>query len=113
MIVREFLLRDGCERDFELAFAPDGVWANLLRPRSPGYVGTEVKTIAKEERRHEVRDVWRSHYSFEVFRDWYQADVERFRDWLASKEWVEQEKFLGGFYVKEPEGGDEAGWVAT
>jgi len=111
VIVREFRVRQGCAKDFELVFAAGGVWADLLQSRSQGYVATELKLLDAEERRYEVRDLWRSHSSFEGFRDAYQSDIEKFRDWLASKELVEQEIFLGGFYVKRPDEGDEAGLI--
>ena len=113
MVVREFRVRQGCEKDFELVFATDGVWADLLRPRSRGYIGTELKAVASDERRYEVRDFWQMHRSFEVFRDWYQEDLERFRDWLAGKELIEQETFLGAFYSREADGGDDAGLVSA
>jgi hypothetical protein len=113
VIVRRFRVREGGEKDFELIFAPDGVWAELLRSRSPGYTGTELKRLAPEDRSYEIRDCFRSHRSFEVFRDWYQADVARFREWLAGNALVEQEIFLGGFYWSGPDEGDEAGLVST
>jgi hypothetical protein len=83
-----------------------------LRPRSPGYVATELKMISSEGRRYEVRDCWRSHRSFELFREEYSRDLERFRDWLAERGLVKQETFLGAFYSDEDEdGGDDAGLV--
>jgi heme-degrading monooxygenase HmoA len=113
VIVREFRVNAGCEKDFELVFRPDGVWAGLLQRRSQGYIGIELKAVAPEDRRYEVRDLWRSHRSFEVFRDSYQADIERFRDWLAGKEMIEQETLLGAFYSDEPNEGDDAGLVSA
>jgi len=111
VIAREFRVREGCEKDFELVFAGDGVWASLLGPRSQDYIGTELRWIG--QRCCEVRDLWRSHRSFELFRDLYQADLERFRDWLAGKEFVEQETFLGAFYSGETDEGDDAGPVSA
>jgi hypothetical protein len=113
VVVREFRVRQGCDKDFELVFAADGIWADLLRTRSQGYIGTELKAVAPDERRYEVRDFWQSHRSFEVFRDWYQEDLERFRDWLAGKEMIEQETFLGAFYSPEADGGEDAGLVSA
>ena len=111
MIVREFLVRKGCENDFELVFGPSGVWSELLRSRSEGYGKTEVKVLSPEEGRCEVRDYWQSHFSFEAFRESYQLDVEKFHDWLASKEMILQEKYIGAFYLDEGDGGDDAGLV--
>jgi hypothetical protein len=111
VIAREFRVNAGCEKDFELVFRPDGVWAALLHARSQGYIGTELKAVAPEQRCYEVRDLWRSHQSFEVFRDWYQHDIEHFRDWLAGKDLIEQERLLGSFYTDEADGDEGAGLV--
>lgn len=61
------------------------------------------------ERRYRVRDWWKSHRDFELFRATYQHDVEEFRKWLASKDLVEHEAFLGSFYSDEPD--EDAGLV--
>ncbi len=104
-------MREAGEKAFERMFGAGGVWPGLLRARSQGYIGTELKMMSAEERRYWVRDLWRSHLSFEVFRDGYQQDMERFRGWLADQQIVEREMFLGAFYSDEPDGGDDAGLV--
>ena len=108
MIVREFWVCEGGEKDFELVFGPDGLWPGLLQPRSQGFLGTVLHRLAKG--RYQVRDCWKSHMDFEDFREGYQQDVEQFHKWLASKELVKQETFLGAFYSGE-EPGDDAGLV--
>jgi heme-degrading monooxygenase HmoA len=109
VIVREFKVKAGSENDFELVFGSAGVWCELLHRYSDGYFGTEVQIVAPEERRYTVRDLWKSHWDFEVFRTRQQHEVERFRDWLVSQDMVEQETLLGSFYTDEP--GDDAGLV--
>jgi hypothetical protein len=85
-----------------------------LRLRSADYVATELKRISSERGRYEVRDCWRSHRSFELFREVYSRDLERFREWLAERGLVEQETFLGAFYSGEDEDrGDDAGLVVS
>jgi len=111
VIVREFRVNVGCEKDFELVFGPGGVWAALVQVRSEGYVRTEVQLV--EDRRFRVLDYWQSHWDFEAFRDSWQQDIEQFRQWLANKEFVEIEKFEAWFYEDESGGGDEAGSVPS
>ena len=111
MIVREFVVNAGCEKDFELVFGPGGVWAVLVQTRSEGFVRTELQAASVEDRRFRVLDYWQSHRGFEAFRESYQEDIDRFRQWLANKELVESEKFEASFYADESDEGDEAGVV--
>jgi heme-degrading monooxygenase HmoA len=109
VIVREFKVKAGCENDFELVFGSGGLWCELLQRYSDGYLDTEVQIVSVEERRYMVRDFWKSHWDFELFRVRQQHEVELFRDWLASQDMVEQETLLGSFCTDEP--GDDAGLV--
>jgi hypothetical protein len=112
--VREFKVSVGSAKEFERVFGPEGEWASLLRLRSPGYLVTVLKLVSAEGRRYEVRDCWRSHRSFEIFREVYPRDFERFREWLIEKGVVEQETFLGAFYSSADEDrGDDAGLVSA
>ena len=109
MIVREFRVRAGCEKNFELVFGPGGVWAALVQTRSEGYVRTELRPV--EERGFRVLDYWQSHWDFEAFRRSWQHDIEQFRQWLANKEFVEFERLEASFYTDESDEGDDAGLV--
>lgn len=113
MIVREFRVSAGCEKDFELVFGPGGVWASLVQARSEGYVRTELQTAAIEDRKFRVLDYWQSHRDFEAFRESWQHDIEQFRQWLAKKELVESEKFEASFYIDESDEDDDAGLVSA
>jgi hypothetical protein len=109
VIVREFWVREGYRKDFELVFSPDGLWPGLLQPRSEGFLGTVLHAFAGN--RYQVRDCWKSHLDFEDFRERHQYDVEQFQKWLAGKELVEQETLLGAFYSDDPDDGEDAGLV--
>jgi hypothetical protein len=109
VIVREFRVHAGCERDFELVFGSCRVWCELLQRYSDGYLDTKLQVIAEEERRYQVRDFWKSHWDFELFRARQQHELETFQKWLVMKDLIEQEKLLGSFYSNEP--GDDAGLV--
>lgn len=113
MIVREFVVNAGCEKDFELVFGPGGVWSVLVQTRSEGYVRTELQAASVEDRKFRVLDCWQSHWDFEAFRESYQEDIDQFRRWLANKELVESEKFEASFYTDEPDGSDGAGLVSA
>lgn len=90
-------------------FGPGGIWPELLQARSDGYTGTELKMTS--ERSYRVRDWWKSHRDFELFRAQYQHDVEEFGKWLAGKDLVGHETFLGSFYSDEP--GEDSGLVVA
>ncbi len=109
MIVREFKVKIGCEKDFELVFESGGVWCWMLQRCSDGFTDTELQVVSMEDRRYKVLDSWKSHGDFEFFREHHQPEVEQFRKWLARKDLVEQETLLGSFYTDEP--GDDAGLV--
>jgi heme-degrading monooxygenase HmoA len=111
VIVREFLVNVGCEKDFELVFGPEGVWPGLLQSSAEGYLGTELQKDLLAERSFKVRDFWKSHLDFEAFRKLYQSDVEQFRKWLAGKNLVEKEMLLGSFYIDQPNSDEDAGLV--
>jgi hypothetical protein len=111
VIVREFRVHVGCEKDFELVFGPGGVWVGLVQTRSEGYVRTELVPV--EDRRFRVFDYWQSHWDFEVFRESYQEDIEQFRQWLANKDLVEYEKLEASFYADESDEGGDTGLVLS
>jgi hypothetical protein len=111
VIVREFVVNAGCEKDFELVFGPDGVWPALLRRYSDGFVDTELRAAPAGDRCYRVRDLWKSHWDFELFRARHQYDVEQFRTRLADRDLVEQETLLGSFYEGELHGDEDAGLV--
>jgi hypothetical protein len=100
VIVREFWVREGCERSFAKVFGPDGLWSELLR-RSDEYVKTELRVKSAAERRYRTLDYWESHLGFERFREQYQADCDKLSRLIANEEWVEREILLGSFYVDE------------
>ena len=108
-MVREFVIREGCEKDFELVFGPGGIWPELLQSYAEGFAGTGLEKLSGVANGYKVRDYWRSHRDFEDFRGQHQFEVEQFRKWLAGKQLVEHEMLLGAFYNDEPD--EDAGLV--
>ena len=101
-MVREFLVREGREKDFEGIFGPEGIWPDFLK-RSRQYLGSELRLESKTERRFKLEDYWESHVGFEAFRAIHQLDCDRFHQLIAREELVAREKFLGSFYVDDSE----------
>jgi hypothetical protein len=106
VVDRRFWVADGRESDFELIFGREGIWQDFLR-RAPGYVGTEIERKSRTERRYRVRDCWNWHRDFELFREKFSADYERFERLIAAEGLVEREQFIGAYYEKKPGNGDE------
>jgi len=97
---------DGRQADLEVVFGPDGVWAEFLR-RAPGYVATEMECESQVERRYRVRDVWSWHRSFELFRERFAVEFEKFERLLFEESVVEREEFAGAYYEERPGDDDE------
>jgi hypothetical protein len=106
VVVREFWVREGCERNFAKVFGADGLWSELLR-RSDEYLRTELRAEPGAERRYRTFDYWESHLGFERFREQYQADCDKLSRLIANEEWIEREILLGSFYVDESDEGTD------
>jgi hypothetical protein len=85
-----------------VVFGPDGVWAQFLR-RAEGYIATEAKRETVGDGRYRVRDFWRGHRGFEIFRERFAEDFNQFERQIA-EELVEKQEFVGAYY--EADGDD-------
>ncbi len=101
-MVREFLVSEGRQRDFERIFGPAGIWPEFLG-RSRQYLVSELRLKSKTERRFTLKDYWESHLGFEAFRAIHQLDCDRFDQLIAREELVIREEFLGAFYLDDSE----------
>jgi len=104
VVDRRFWVTDGRRADFEVVFGSGGIWQELLS-RSEGYIATEVACESPAQRRYRVRDFWIWHLGFELFRERFAAEFERFERLILSEGLVEREQFVGAYYEKAP--GDE------
>jgi heme-degrading monooxygenase HmoA len=68
LMIWEFRVRPGMERQFEEAYGPEGRWVQLFR-KSRGYVRTEMNRDAKEPRRYITLDFWVSREAYRKFRE--------------------------------------------
>jgi hypothetical protein len=85
-------------------FGRDGIWARFLR-QAESYIATDVKDESVGDGRYRVRDFWRGHRGFEVFRERFSEDFAEF-DRQIVEGLIEQQKFVGAYY--EAGGGEVA-----
>ena len=69
-------------------------------------MGTEICCESLSERRYRVRDFWRSHHEFEVFRERFAAEVERFHSLLMSEGIANKFEVVGTYYDERGDGDD-------
>jgi hypothetical protein len=114
VVVREFLVGEGRERDFEKVFGPGGIWVELLG-NSKQYLGTQLRVELNTGRLFEVKvlDYWRSHWGFERFRGQFQPKYERFCELIVSEGLVQRERLLGSFYEDDPDVEDGTDFVSS
>jgi hypothetical protein len=88
-------------------FGPDGIWARFLRRDAAAYVVTDVNceslSEAGDDGQYRVRDFWKGHRGFEVFRERFSEDFAEF-DRRIVGELVEKQEFVGAYY--EADGDD-------
>ncbi len=89
-----------------MVFRAGGVWSRILY-EADGYLGNEMWCEDPVPRQYRVRDYWSWHRNFEMFRSQSQMEVERFENWIVSSGLIEKEQFLGAYYEKFDDGGDE------
>ncbi len=89
----------------EVVFGPGALWRELLS-RAEGFTGTEIWCESLAERRYRVRDFWRSHREFEMFRERFVAEVERFHSLLMSEGIVSKFEVVGTYYDERGDGDD-------
>ena len=98
VIIWEFFVLNGKEREFELHYNPAGTWG-LFFKKGDGYLGTELYCDTERTGRYITIDRWISEQAYNAFyreyRDEYKTNDARC-DALT-----EQEKHIGSF-ISEP-----------
>jgi heme-degrading monooxygenase HmoA len=99
LIVWEFRVKKGREREFEKVYAAGGDWARLFSA-AQGFLGVELASDAGEAGRYVTLDRWSSRRAYEEFRrsalPQYEALDRRCEDF------TEQENHFGSFEVADP-----------
>jgi heme-degrading monooxygenase HmoA len=75
LIVWQFHVRAGHEREFEELYGPRGAWASLFA-KSSSYVGTQLLRDTTEPRRYLTIDTWKTVDAFATFREAHAAEYE-------------------------------------
>jgi hypothetical protein len=83
-------------------FGPDGIWARFLR-QAEGYIATDLNCESAGDGLYRVRDFWRGHREFEVFRECFSEGFAEFDRQIVG-ELVEKQEFVGAYY--EADGDD-------
>jgi len=113
-VAREFVVREGRERDFERVFGRDGIWSETLKS-SPGYVGSTLRMELEfaAGRRYKVFDYWKAHEDFEGFRRHRRQDLERFNLLVAGEGLIDRETLLGSFYQDDSDWDEDTGLISA
>ncbi len=88
-----------------MVFGPDGIWKELLS-RARGYLGTGIERELPEGQ-YRVRDFWKSHVNFEVFRELFVAECDRFNRLIVAEGLIEKQQLVGEYYLGEGSDGDD------
>lgn len=76
VILWQYQVKKGCEKEFERAYGPDGEWVHFFKG-AKGYLRSEFLSDAAREGRYVTIDRWVSQMDYEKFlddhRSWYQA----------------------------------------
>jgi len=70
--------------------------------RADGFISTEVKCESVSDGQYRVRDSWRWHRGFEIFRERFSEDFAEF-DRQVVEGLVEKQEFVGAYYEADDE----------
>lgn len=97
-ILWEFRVRTGKEREFEIAYRPGGVWAQLFA-RHPGYRGTILLRDLKDSARFVTVDSWESEEAFDDFNRNHREEYQRID--RQCEELTDSESKIGVFALRK------------
>jgi len=87
-IVREIIVRQETQAQFELVYGPGGVWSKLF-DKSPGFRGTTVLNDTKNLRRYLIVDLWdtqaQQEQALRECADEYAKLMTDLEDWAESR----------------------------
>jgi heme-degrading monooxygenase HmoA len=96
VIVWEFVVRAGHEREFEEVYGPSGAWATLFS-KSPEHLGVELLRDVTNPRRYLTIDRWKTSEAFSAFRKAHAFEYEALDARCAG--WTEKESKVGRWAV--------------
>ena len=71
-----------------------------------GYIGSELRCESPAEGRYRVLDFWSSHRQFEVFREKFAAEYEKFNQLVSAEGLVQRQEVVGTYYEGGSDGDD-------
>ena len=97
----KYVVREGCELDFETLYGPDGGWAQLFR-KGAQYLGTDLLRDRSKKRSYVTVDHWVSETSH---REFVSEHGEEFAELdLKGERLTTKETRIGDFDVVKSEG---------
>jgi heme-degrading monooxygenase HmoA len=90
----EFRVKDGCEKQFEQIYGPNGDWVQLFK-NGKGYLRTELHRDISAANRYITIDYWISKEACEEFRKRWKKEFQALDE--QSESLAEEEKPLGSF----------------
>jgi heme-degrading monooxygenase HmoA len=95
VIVWEFRVKQGKEREFVEQYGPEGSWARFFKSSS-GYIRTELVRDVTDHLRFLTLDYWQAEEEFNDFRERNMAEYRRLDEEFEGL--TEREVRLGTFY---------------
>jgi heme-degrading monooxygenase HmoA len=94
IIIWEFHVRRGKQREFEKVYGPDGEWAEFFSA-GKGYLGTELIRDPEAPLRYATLDFWKSQAAYESFKKKHRAEYGEIDKRCESL--TQREKLIGYF----------------
>jgi heme-degrading monooxygenase HmoA len=98
VIMWEFQPKAGYEEEFEQAYGPGGVWAELFQ-RADAYRGTELLHDTRNTRRYVSVDRWTSQAAYDEFRSILAGEYDAIDQQCAL--FTESEQLIGVFILPQ------------
>jgi heme-degrading monooxygenase HmoA len=76
IIIWEFRVRRGKQREFERVYGPDGEWAEFFGV-GKGYLGTELIRDQEVPLRYATLDFWKSQAAYELFKKKHRTEYSQ------------------------------------
>jgi heme-degrading monooxygenase HmoA len=92
--VWEFLVRPGCEAEFERLYGPEGDWVQLFS-KGGGYLGTALIRDSHDKERYLTIDSWRKESDHLAFKQQFEEEFKRLD--LLGEKLTKSESLIGKF----------------
>jgi heme-degrading monooxygenase HmoA len=94
LVIWEFKVREGSQKNFEKAYGVDGDWVKLFK-QDQAYIRTELTHDLKSAATYLTLDYWESEAAYDRFREQHRQEYEAID--RKYEELTESERKLGSF----------------